>query len=542
MATIGEVFIDIKADASSFKRTTAGLEATAGNAGKAGGKKFGGGLLAATKAAAGPIAAVLAAAGGGKFLVDAVQQAGNFQQSVGAIEAVFKGSSAEMKKWSKEAAKSVGLSANEFNELGTLIGSQLKNGGTAMSELAPKTKELINLGADLSSMFGGTTKDAVNAISSALKGERDPIERYGVSLKQASIDAKAAEMGFKKVGSTFDNQAQQAATMALIMEQSKDATGNFAKESDTLQGKQQRLAASWANAKTALGMKLLPYVVKFTDFMAKNLPVAIDFIKQKMVQFRPVIDYMAEQWKKLSGQFQVFWAEHGPMVKKIFVGLAAVLGGAMLLSLLYVWKMLSSVIWTLDKIFDFLEAIDTPKKFFNGFVSGLKGIAGLLYKVFLKPFVDAFVFFAKVPRMMFNLGVNMGRGLIDGIKRFAKSIYEWIVSPIRNGVNAVKKYLKIKSPSRVMAEIGANTMRGFEMGVNKNSALPRDSIVSSINSALDAVNGLQSGSMAVTAASGASTGSVKNVTINVDTDNESLIDKIMDALDTAELATGSIGF
>src|SRR5699024_9790316 len=92
-----------------------------------------------------------------------------------------------------------GLTKNEFNELGTLMGAQLKNGGTAMDELAPKTNELIGLGADLSSMFGGDTKQAVEALSSALKGERDPIERYGVTLKQASIDAKAAELGFDKV-------------------------------------------------------------------------------------------------------------------------------------------------------------------------------------------------------------------------------------------------------------------------------------------------------------------------------------------------------
>ncbi|XSS46005.1 hypothetical protein ACQBAU_16340 [Propionibacteriaceae bacterium Y2011] len=122
------------------------------------------------------------------------------------------------------------MTKNEFNELGAVIGAQLKNGGTAMDELGPKTNDLITLGADLSSMFGGTTREAVEALSSALKGERDPIERYGVSLNQAKIDAEAAALGFKKVGGQLSTEAQQAATVSLIMKQTADAQGNFNKE------------------------------------------------------------------------------------------------------------------------------------------------------------------------------------------------------------------------------------------------------------------------------------------------------------------------
>jgi len=116
----------------------------------------------------------------------------------------------------------------------------------------------IGLGADLSSMFGGTTREAVEALSSALKGERDPIERYGVSLKQAEIDAKAAALGFQKVGGSFSNEAQQAATLALIMEQTKDAHGNFARESDTYAHKVQVLSQQWENFTTGLGQAFLP--------------------------------------------------------------------------------------------------------------------------------------------------------------------------------------------------------------------------------------------------------------------------------------------
>lgn len=238
------------------------------------GKSSGGAFAGAFKAPLAGIAGVFAAVGIGSFVKDAIQGAGDIEQSFGALDSVFKGSSAQMKDWSRKAAKDVGLTSNEFNELGTLIGSQLKNGGTAMEELAPKTKELIGMGADLSSMFGGTTKDAVDALSSALKGERDPIERYGVSLNQAKIDAEAAALGFEKVGGSLSAEATQAATLSLIMKQTTDAHGNFAKESDTFAHKQQVMQAEWGNLTTKIGELFLPVMTKTFGFISdKVIPV-----------------------------------------------------------------------------------------------------------------------------------------------------------------------------------------------------------------------------------------------------------------------------
>lgn len=217
-----------------------------------------GGVGSRLKGVIGTALAGLGAAAIGRGAIDIASKAGDLEQSIGAIDSVFKQSAGQMHAWADSAAQAVGLSKNEFNELGTLIGAQLKNGGTSIEELAPKTNELLKLGADLSSMFGGTTREAVEALSSALKGERDPIERYGVSLKQAEIDAKAASLGFEKVGGSFSNEAQQAATLALIMEQTKDAHGNFAAESDTYAHKVQVLSQEWENFTAQLGQYLLP--------------------------------------------------------------------------------------------------------------------------------------------------------------------------------------------------------------------------------------------------------------------------------------------
>lgn len=192
---------------------------------------------------------------GAKQCVDA---AADLQQSVGGVETVFGSSAAQMLEWSRQAAQSAGLSQNAYNEMATVIGSQLQNMGMSMEDSAVKTNELIHLGADLSSMFGGTTTQAVEALSSALKGEMDPIEAYGISLNDATLQAQAASMGLGDLYKAGDRNAKMQAILAAVTEQSGKAVGNFAREADTAQGQQQRMTAAWENAQAALGEALLP--------------------------------------------------------------------------------------------------------------------------------------------------------------------------------------------------------------------------------------------------------------------------------------------
>lgn len=187
-----------------------------------------------------------------------VNAAADLQQSVGGVETVFGSSAVQMLEWSRQAAQSAGLSQNAYNEMATIIGSQLQNMGMSMEDSASKTNELIHLGADLSSMFGGTTTQAVEALSSALKGEMDPIEAYGISLNDATLQAQAASMGLGDLYKAGDRNAKMQAILAAVTEQSGKAVGNFAREADTAQGQQQRMTAAWENAQATLGQALLP--------------------------------------------------------------------------------------------------------------------------------------------------------------------------------------------------------------------------------------------------------------------------------------------
>lgn len=258
-ASVGYATLNIIPSAKGFGAALKGeIDPALGPVGNDAGKKTGSSIVGGLKSMIGPAMLATGALAMGRFLTGAISAASDVQQSTGAVDAIFKSAAPAMSEFATGAAKSFGLAKTEVNELSAVLGAQLKNAGISMDQLVPSTQNLIGLGADLSAMFGGTTRDAVEAVSSALKGERDPIERYGVSLSQARIDAEAAALGFDKVGGSLSAEANAAATMSLLMKQTGDAHGAAARESDTLAARQQQLAAGWQNIQAAIGGFFLP--------------------------------------------------------------------------------------------------------------------------------------------------------------------------------------------------------------------------------------------------------------------------------------------
>lgn len=247
--------VKVVTDATDAAR---GLDTAAGSMGR-----FGTGV----QRAAVPLG--IATAGLVAFGTEAFAAASAAEQSAGAVDAVFKGSSSAVHDFARDAADAMGLSAAEYEQMAATFGAQLKNMGTAADDLAPATDDLIGLGADLAAQFGGSTSDAVGALSSLLRGETDPIERYGVSIKAADVAAKKAAMGLDGLTGEADKQATAQATLALLTEQTADATGAFARESDTAAGQQARATAAFKDTKAALGTALLPIVAKASEMFAK---------------------------------------------------------------------------------------------------------------------------------------------------------------------------------------------------------------------------------------------------------------------------------
>lgn len=213
--------------------------------------------------AAGVALASIAAAGAA-----AISAASDLEQSGGAVAAVFGSHADEIGKLADDAARRVGLAQADYQQLSAVLGAQLKNLGIEESALVGQTDELITLGADLAAVFNGTTSEAVGALSALMRGERDPIERYGVTIKQSAINAKLAEMGLDGLEGQARTTAEAHAALALLTEQTAHANGQFASEMDTAAVSQQVATALWKDAAAELGTALLPLVVEVATWLS----------------------------------------------------------------------------------------------------------------------------------------------------------------------------------------------------------------------------------------------------------------------------------
>lgn len=235
-------------------------------------KGLGGSLSGAASSLKG-LGAAAAGTAVAAFLTESVQAAGDLQQSLGGVDAVFKDTAQAVHAFGETSAEAVGLSRNEFNKLITTTGAMLKNKG--LEEFTQKSIDLVKVGADLAAQFGGSTADAVGALNAAMRGESDPIERYGISLNETAVNAELAEKGLKGLTGQALEQAKAQARIDIVMRQSADALGAFSREADTLQGQQQRLNAEWEDAKASLGTALLPVLTDVVGALRSGVDIAL---------------------------------------------------------------------------------------------------------------------------------------------------------------------------------------------------------------------------------------------------------------------------
>jgi hypothetical protein len=210
-------------------------------------------------------AATAVTAGGLAAAWNFSQLAADAEQNIGGVAAVFGEAGDKVMGFSKNSIDAVGLSSSAYQALANSIGGSLSTAGWDMDTTAGKTNELIGAASDLSSVFGGTTKEVTEGLGAALRGEFDTLERWNVFLTADKIAAELAARGQDKLTGSALEAAKKQATVSLIMEQAGKYTGNFAKEADTAAGAQQRAVAAWEEARIALGTALLPMLTAGAD-------------------------------------------------------------------------------------------------------------------------------------------------------------------------------------------------------------------------------------------------------------------------------------
>jgi hypothetical protein len=187
----------------------------------------------------------------------AIKAASDFQEATSKVNVVFGKASKSVKDFANDAARNLGQSKQAVLDAAGTFGTFGKAAGLAGDDLSTFTTDFVTLSTDLASFNNTSPEEAVLAIGAALRGESEPLRRYGVLLNDAVLKQEAMTLGIYDGKGALTAQQKVLAAQAAIYKQTNDAQGDFMRTSDGLANSQRTLKAVFEDAKVALGQAFL---------------------------------------------------------------------------------------------------------------------------------------------------------------------------------------------------------------------------------------------------------------------------------------------
>jgi hypothetical protein len=236
----------------------------------------------------------------GDFVGDATVQARDLERNIAALDTVFGSFSQNMRDFSNEAQQ-FGLSQSEAAKASVFLGSVLKQSGFAMSQVTDLTQDLVRLGADLSITYGYDVQEALLGMTALFRGEYDPIEKFGVAMKQNEINAELAAKSLDHLEGAERRLAEQQIRVQFLFERATDATGAFARMTGTLFAEQQKLEAAINNMLQQAGTPLLKTLADLATAMTPLVEELTPTLVAQFERFIPVGEDMDETAREIAG-------------------------------------------------------------------------------------------------------------------------------------------------------------------------------------------------------------------------------------------------
>jgi hypothetical protein len=230
-----------------------------------------------------------------RVIMPAIKAASDFEEVTSKVNVIFGRASKSVKDFADTAARELGQSKQAVLDAAGAFGTFGKAAGLAGEDLSTFTTDFVTLSTDLASFNNTTPEEAVLAIGAALRGEAEPLRRFGVLLDDATLKAAATTLGIYKGSGALTAQQKILAAQAAIYKQTGDAQGDFARTADGLANKQRTLSALFKNFQIQLGQQLLPAATDFANGLVKindafsNMPTPATNATVKVGKFGKLI-------------------------------------------------------------------------------------------------------------------------------------------------------------------------------------------------------------------------------------------------------------
>lgn len=317
-----EAWVEVLPDLSEFRdKANREMSGVLGAAGTTGGLLAGGnisgGILGSIKGLAVPVLGAIAALGIGQAIGDAIGSgiryavgsvplASDLAETRSAIGQVFGDAGDDIGAFANDANQKLGQTRLQALQAAQTFGVFAKSAGLTGRPLSEFSTGLVTLSADLASFYNSSPQEAIDAIGAGLRGEAEPLRRFGVLLDDAVLKQRALTLGIYDGNGALSSQQRIIAAQAEIYAQAAVAQGDFARTSEGLAGQQKILEASLVDIQTKLGESLLPSATELVTFANEELvpilsdaieesgPVLVESIRDSMPEIKELVKGAAE--------------------------------------------------------------------------------------------------------------------------------------------------------------------------------------------------------------------------------------------------------
>jgi hypothetical protein len=253
-----------------FGRATSGLGGTLGKVGAA-------------------IASFGLAAKAIKFTKESIDSARDLERNIFSVKTVFDEFSPAIEKFTLNA-ENLGLAQKDAAKASVFLGSVLKQSGFSMEFVTSETQKLVSLGVDLAATYGYDVQEALLGMTALFRGEYDPIEKFGVAMKQSEINSELAARGQDKLAGAARRNAEQTIRLELLYQRAADATGAFGAQSGNLYVEQKKLQAQIENMQASIGTQLLPVIGELVAALKPLVDEVTPRLTQAVTDAQPALE------------------------------------------------------------------------------------------------------------------------------------------------------------------------------------------------------------------------------------------------------------
>ena len=199
------------------------------------------------------------AVGAAMALKPMIDKAASMEESLSKNRIVFGESAAAVEDFASKSLHAFGVTERAALEATGVIGTLGSALGMTEADSASMATTLVGLAGDMSSFNDASVEETLTAIQAGLRGESEPLRRFGVLLDAATLKAKALEKGIiTSTKEALTPQTKALAAYELILEQTSIQMGDFTRTADSATNQSKLLAGEWDKIQTTIGTALLP--------------------------------------------------------------------------------------------------------------------------------------------------------------------------------------------------------------------------------------------------------------------------------------------